>query len=773
MIFARFKRRKFSGNQKVFAPLDKLFMTLLFCFTLTSCKSTPSVDNLGGFEKALISNDSELIKSEITKIKNISSCEDESLIQAALYNPNAISLLVSAGANINCRDNEGDTPLHYAAYYNTDVLPFIENGAQVNAKNNKGYTPLHYASDKLELNPIYKQGWPNNLADYNVNNFYDKNAKVNKENIKSLIVSGADVNSRTTDKLTPLLIAAKNNIDAIVPLIVFGANPLQTDSDGKNAIVRFRDKYERTLVLYKSHISSYKTLYPNLKRYEDAYGEPSVLVLQKMLLDPIAPKYLKPFAALKLAQYGEINQNTPLLTQLALLEEKQILHVEEERRKAQFAAQKAAEKRTRQQQVLNEKVNSIKSLLANDSQLKEAFSDVAYSSAYCSAFHREIEKIDDEVCSFKNKYGGNEWLDECYDAIRATQDRADSEAGQYCDNPAKQQLYDLFGDNNEQAVSQILEEYTRNKTVEAYTIRRNHPVLDISAIENMMDRYETSVKREQEAQQQRLWGDFIESLSSPYTKEALAVNKVFQQGMRDTQRLARNLQKMQDYQRASQQNSYGGNASPQARNFTNTLNDLKSIEQRYAQQPVKTISANNALNQRRQELIAQHQQQEQNLRNQGHNLPSSSFTPSNNGWDKYDNQTNDSGSKECVARSSSGGYMPEAGKKYCKDTIRATQLDVKVSYSENNQIQAPGGGAAHEDKDYALTMLKQSLLKKAEKSCTNQNYDYVLSEDFELNEVNLKSYNCKVVDGPFNTKPYLCQGSASFYCGKYGQADFQ
>jgi len=95
--------------------------------------------------------------------------------------------LIEHGVDLNCKNKEGNTPLHIAAcpYPRVEDLKtvklLIENGADINAKNINGETPLHNASllDQFKI-------------------------------MKYLIEKGADVNAPDINGITPLQIAAEN-----------------------------------------------------------------------------------------------------------------------------------------------------------------------------------------------------------------------------------------------------------------------------------------------------------------------------------------------------------------------------------------------------------------------------------------------------------------------------------------------------------------------------------------------------------------------------------
>jgi ankyrin repeat protein len=105
--------------------------------------------------------------------------------KALLLNEELINVLVNAGANVNARDENGGTPLIYAAinsHTSKAVAALIKSGANVNDATNYGSTALMYA------------------AQYNL--YVDT--------IEILLEKGAEIEARTSNGDTALMYAAKN-----------------------------------------------------------------------------------------------------------------------------------------------------------------------------------------------------------------------------------------------------------------------------------------------------------------------------------------------------------------------------------------------------------------------------------------------------------------------------------------------------------------------------------------------------------------------------------
>ena len=134
-----------------------------------------------------------------------------------------VAALIDTGAEINARDNEGNTPLHFAVKrINREKFPtrdyegvirlLLEKKADIHIANRCGQTPLHTAS-AFRADPAA---------------------------VELLIQAGSDVNLKTLpgcDAWTPLHGAtARNSAGIVAVLLKHGADPAARDAKGLTAL---------------------------------------------------------------------------------------------------------------------------------------------------------------------------------------------------------------------------------------------------------------------------------------------------------------------------------------------------------------------------------------------------------------------------------------------------------------------------------------------------------------------------------------------------------
>jgi ankyrin repeat protein len=162
------------------------------------------------------------------------ACEDGDLEKA--------KRLIEKGADINAKDNDGWTPLHYACGHNgnkaiTSLL--LENGANVDVKDYfNGWTPLHYARNEAIASLLLEKGANINAKSHDGLTPLQLASTKGHEAIALLFLEkGADVNSQDNNGETPLHNASANGHEAIVSLLLEkGANIEAKDEDGDTSL---------------------------------------------------------------------------------------------------------------------------------------------------------------------------------------------------------------------------------------------------------------------------------------------------------------------------------------------------------------------------------------------------------------------------------------------------------------------------------------------------------------------------------------------------------
>lgn len=151
----------------------------------------------------------------------------ELLLNASLHgNVQDIKKAMAQGANINCKNANGDTPLNMVAklsYYNL-VKFFVDNGADVNTSNNDLITPLHYA------------------VEYN-------NVRI----VNILLQNGADIDARDNINETPLHWTGwTGNLESAKLLLKYGANPYLGNNSGTTPLdLSIRQEHKAVEKLFK------------------------------------------------------------------------------------------------------------------------------------------------------------------------------------------------------------------------------------------------------------------------------------------------------------------------------------------------------------------------------------------------------------------------------------------------------------------------------------------------------------------------------------------
>ena len=123
-----------------------------------------------------------------------------------------VQLLMNGGADPNARDNNGNTPLHNAAYYGRKVIVklLLDGGADPNGSGEYGETPLYVAAGdgyKEMVQILLERGAEVNQPNkYGMTSLHVAAIHGHKEVVQLLLEGGADIN-----KLSKYVVQNLNN----------------------------------------------------------------------------------------------------------------------------------------------------------------------------------------------------------------------------------------------------------------------------------------------------------------------------------------------------------------------------------------------------------------------------------------------------------------------------------------------------------------------------------------------------------------------------------
>ena len=183
----------------------------------------------------------------------------------------SLQFLVFNGANVNAKNECGETLLHKTAISNEDagVARFlVSQGADVNAKDDNGRTPLHVVRCHAVAEFLVSKVTNVNVRDKKGNTPLHHAALRNNERIARLLVSeGADVNARNKGGNTPLHIVADDRcaeIEFVEYLISQGADVHVRNKKGRSPL---------DLAKNKEVMKRLKRLEPGLSFVEDDFED--------------------------------------------------------------------------------------------------------------------------------------------------------------------------------------------------------------------------------------------------------------------------------------------------------------------------------------------------------------------------------------------------------------------------------------------------------------------------------------------------------------------
>ena len=148
---------------------------------------------------------------------NLALAQSEVADAAMRHNNAEVRRLVQGGADVNTRQADGATALHWAAYYGDASLALLllEAGSDASAANREGSTPMWLAASQGDSSMI-----------------------------SALLDNGADANEKLPLGRRPLMLAARSgHVDAVRALLDHGADPnAKEDTRGTTALMQAADQ---------------------------------------------------------------------------------------------------------------------------------------------------------------------------------------------------------------------------------------------------------------------------------------------------------------------------------------------------------------------------------------------------------------------------------------------------------------------------------------------------------------------------------------------------
>jgi hypothetical protein len=154
-----------------------------------------------------------------------------------------VRALLAAGADVNAKDKDGNTPLLEATLnFHGDIVDMLlSSGANVNAKGEDGDTVLLYAAGHGDIELV--ESLLRRNAKVNVQNVNGDCALIRAasnghvEVVKALLLRGANVDEKDSEGWTALMWAVANgHVETVRLLLANGADPAAKNNEGQSAL---------------------------------------------------------------------------------------------------------------------------------------------------------------------------------------------------------------------------------------------------------------------------------------------------------------------------------------------------------------------------------------------------------------------------------------------------------------------------------------------------------------------------------------------------------
>ncbi len=227
--------------QKICNGLAAAVICSCALFAVLLSGAAPSATS-GGFAHAIRDNGLttlQMLASSSAAVNVRDRLQDTPLHYAAIYgSPEAVRILLKAGADPKARNQAGATPLTYAAWSFEKTRLLVENGAEVNTAENGGVTPLMVAASVqgniATVRYLIEKGANVRVLDGLHGDALMRAASMSDpETLRLLLARGADPHQIDRAGFTALLNAtAFPDSERVRLLLAAGADPNQVNSFG-------------------------------------------------------------------------------------------------------------------------------------------------------------------------------------------------------------------------------------------------------------------------------------------------------------------------------------------------------------------------------------------------------------------------------------------------------------------------------------------------------------------------------------------------------------